>query len=378
MKQLSLILLALLICGVGYGQKQDGKNVEFNYRQSPLIKTDDPRTYSSKIIQDNIDELNSKRATYQEKLDKAESDYQKALETYKNYSAAEKLVSSEPQKENVKSYFIGSELNTEALNTEYIDVAGFDKVNDGANLLIEIRLGGFEYMSGTLESNEKKTSATEEPATEHYYSVKFRNPVTIVVKDSNGEEIFRDAKTGEYAFKTERFTSASLARKNWTDNQLSVISSVEDKSTRYLLEDVNETLNNQIGFPEKTEYIKFYTAKGKKFDYSEMDRALDLVERGLIDYKDANLEKSKELLSEAVSIWEKELMDKDLDDKKARINEIVATALYMNATYVHTILTNHDKATAYLNEVKVLRPGRFLAYITELEKFVEEYKSRNP
>jgi Leucine-rich repeat (LRR) protein len=94
--------------------------------------------------------------------------------------------------------------------------------------------------------------------------------------------------------------------------------------------------------------LEVYSAKGKDFDYSEIEEAYDLAYDAYEDIEKNGISSGNfEKLTKAIAIWESELESADLEDKDARINKKVAQGLYINLTYAHFTMFSMDDAAVF-------------------------------
>lgn len=363
---LCFLMMPLLV----FPQKQKKKQVVLNYIQKPLIKVDNSWKYNVKVSQTNREELAEKREAYTAKIAKAEADYQKALETYNNLSSAERLLTKEPKKRAINKYFIGKELEEEEQLRYFEGLAGFSS-SETANFTIEIIFDGFKYITA-----DKKNSA-KDGSGDTYYSVEFKNKVNLKVIDQAGNILLDQVVDDKLKrFKTKSGSDAGEVEKSWKANKVSIISKIEEESYKEQMMKANQMVNDQLGYPSKSLDINIFSAKAKKITYPDLDEALENTEKAMLTYNDEN-QQSVEALKTALQTWNERLANKDISDKKAEVNKIIASALYINAAYSYALVNDFEKANECLVELKVLKPARFTTDIRDLEAFVKDFSKRN-
>ena len=176
----SLLTLSLSL----QAQKPNTEKLEFNYLQYPIVKLDKSWTYTSKVVQKNQNEILEIEKAYVDKLEKIQADYQKAIERYKNYSAAEKLIAGKPTLATVpEPPYTGEVFDEKSVADEYIRIDGFDKVSVGANFTAEIVLNGFQFEGKIQKNKEGKV---------FFYNVMYKNPVLVRVYDNQGKEYLNE------------------------------------------------------------------------------------------------------------------------------------------------------------------------------------------
>ena len=89
---------------------------------------------------------------------------------------------------------------------------------------------------------------------------------------------------------------------------------------------IKKFVNEYIGFSEKTMEIKIYTAKGKKMDYSLLNKT---QEKAVNAIKSGNNEE----LKQCVTTWLELLKKADYSNKKAQYNADVSAMILQNCLY---------------------------------------------
>lgn len=97
-----------------------------------------------------------------------------------------------------------------------------------------------------------------------------------------------------------------------------------------------------------SEEFKVYSAKGKEYDYTDLDAAYN---KAMLTYKSINKNglNSKDIaqLKEAIAVWEKELESLDLDDKKSRITKSIGKGLHENCIRASLYIYDFDNAKSH-------------------------------
>ena len=367
MKLRLLLSLALtLFFFSSKAQKQKKEKIDFNYIQQPIIKLSSDWKYQVKLSQRNKKELELERVKLELDKKKAQKEYEKALEAYNNGKTVEKILLDEPVKRVVEDYFIGKIYDEYALGSQYFNINGFSKTDSDANFTVEAILEGFSIMT----EQRLKTS----DGSQWYYSITYRNPVILKVYDEQSNNLIEYQVNAKVTTdKSDKFKSLFALEQN----KIAILRGIEESSIRKSLTQATKYVNDQLGYVEKTKSIKFYTAKKKKEEYPELDKAITGVKRSLMMFKE-DQEYAKTGLNKAISTWEKALESKDIDNKKARINKIITVALYLNTCYAYTLVNDYDKAMDNYIEAKLLSVGRFKGALKDFNNFFKDYKARNP
>ncbi len=370
MRKYKLIVLSILVVFSSsniLAQKQKRKSVQFNYIQKPLIKIPIDWSYNVKVFQKNIEDLESRRKAYLGKLERAEEKYQDKLKAYRALSASERLLTKEPKKKNIEEYFIGADIDLESTAASLGEIIGFRKSNS-SEFTVHAIFDGFSYVASNLQATSDNTG--------YFYLVEYKNPVLLKLVDNTDIVIHEKSYSQEIeSFKTKVQPSKAEAEKAWKSNKVSTLKSIESKSNNTQMERLTEEINFLIGYPKIKTEIDFFSGKGKKVEYPELDIALENTQRGLISFSDDE-QLSANRIMDAVKIWEEKLNEGDLSNKKAKFNKILVSALHLNLGFSHTILGDFVSAKDHLAEVEVLGVARFIDDTKKLEGFIEEFEQR--
>ncbi len=108
---------------------------------------------------------------------------------------------------------------------------------------------------------------------------------------------------------------------------------------------LNNFLNSNYAFKKISYESTAQLVKDKKQDYSDLNNAYLAMLEGyntLAEGYDKAAAKPK--IAEAIAIYEKALLESEMDNKKARINEEVTLAIYWNL--IEAYIWNDDYAKA--------------------------------
>ena len=144
-----------------------------------------------------------------------------------------------------------------------------------------------------------------------------------------------------------------------------------------LINDVNTDLNNQFGYSWIKKRSKIYSAKGKKYFYDDLDKAVVSFHNGLKDLK-VNQDVAAGKLNSAIVVWNKALEELDLADKKARINNKIGAALYINLGLAYTLINEFDNADRALSTVQSNKSfkGGDIKEAASVRKFMSDQRIR--
>ncbi|WP_420322756.1 hypothetical protein [Flagellimonas sp.] len=360
------LFLALTLCLHVHAQRSKGEKIEFNYIQYPTVRMDLTWTYAPKVVQQNKAAILEEQEAYLQNLERIKDEYLAEVEAYENYTAAEKLIAGKPRKPMLPELIYESLILDEAVvANEHIKIDGFEKALDNADFTAEIVLSGFQ-MESKFEKNKENAV--------FFYDVMYKNPVSVNIYDKDGKVYLNEVVENTTLHKeTPKKDSSAELKAYWKTNESAFIQELEKTSYNSALIKGADYINDVLGYQEKSESIQINTAKGKKITYPELDRAIEIMRRALISFGDGMSPNSLDGLKEAVQIWENQLLEKDLKNKKARINEKVTAGIHWNCVLTYSILNDFDKASAHLNELKLIGRG---ASGTNAEKFMQNFMAR--
>ena len=378
MKKVFSILSCILITGSLFAQKASGTNVDYEYYRLPLQKVTEKKYHFSVEI-GYVKDYEADMAFYEEAhaaydvVKKELNDaYDKALEDYNNQSTGDKLAQrillsddGKPIKPTNKDYadrlnsqykhFLGpapyynlvsperSDIPTNSEMTSAIKLDGFTKSTaDGLKIVLDAS-------DFTETSETRKLGEAPNETKETSFTVSCEVMVSIV--NSLGEEVYANS----YA-KTLKYKSAKKKLAEWSKYERSSayknLPNTKKKSLiTMLINDVNTDLNNQFGYSWIKKRSKIYSAKGKKYFYDDLDKAVVSFQNGLKDLK-VNQGIAAAKLNSAIVVWNKALEELDLADKKARINNKIGAALYINLGLAYTLINEFNNADRALSTVQ--------------------------
>ena len=404
MKKVFTILSCILVTGGLFAQKASGTNVDYEYYRLPLQKVAEKKYHFSVEI-GYVKDYEADMAFYEEAhaaydiVKKELNDtYEKALEDYNKQSTGNKLVQQillsddgKPIKPTNKDYadrlnsqykhFLGpapyynlvsperSDIPTNSEMTSAIKLDGFTKSTaDG----LKIVLNASDF---TETSETRKLGEAPNETKETNFTVSCEVMVSIV--NSLGEEVYANS----YA-KTLKYKSAKKKLAEWSKYERSSayknLPNTKKKSLiTMLINDVNTDLNNQFGYSWIKKRSKIYSAKGKKYFYDDLDKAVVSFQNGLKDLK-VNQGIAAVKLNSAIVVWNKALEELDLADKKARINNKIGAALYINLGLAYTLINEFDNADRALSTVQSNKSfkGGDIKEAASVRKFMSDQRIR--
>ena len=112
--------------------------------------------------------------------------------------------------------------------------------------------------------------------------------------------------------------------------------------------------------PKKYNYDKYNEASAKAYkvikSYSDFIKAMDSPRT--YDFNNTlpdSITSQFPVLEEVIAVWQEELKEADYDNKKARINEKIASSTLINIALCQFVLGQYDKSIATLNTSQELK-----------------------
>ena len=207
---------------------------------------------------------------------------------------------------------------------------------------IELVYEGFE--KGIPQMKQTGTA----PNIKYYYEVSYRHPVTLKIDvPSRGQlvnervpgcEGFRSARTPDYKTKAE-------VEIYWLENQKVFWDERQAKAPTETIAEINNYLTEKVGYPSKSRAAEIRTVKSKEHDYTDLLTAYTSFQDGvlLLQYKDKK-NQAYDKLEAATTVWEKALTESNLNDKNARVDKNVTSALYVNLMEAYMWLDDYSNA----------------------------------
>lgn len=268
----------------------------------------------------------------------------------------------------------GQNDRSKKVKTQYLSLPSYDvSKTDPSSIQIEFAMDdanfGTEKMKDTKSKCVPKGGGIKDimEVTAYHYEIPYTMPESYIVAKSTKGQVIYAAKASESEASSIRFGydekmkqsscenwQANVLKKNYESNGASFkISEHKKYQDRIFNASYADAINN-ASLSYVSQEFEVFSAKGKGFDYSELDAAFDKAMEAYesIDQNGYN-EKAFAALKEAIVVWEKELATMDTDDKKARINTKIGKGLHENCAraYFHIMDFDNSKkhATAFIN-----------------------------
>ncbi len=199
----------------------------------------------------------------------------------------------------------------------------------------------------------------------YYYKIEYTSPDAFVRIKNEADEVVYMEKTSnkvsdyDYFGKNEcYFLEAILesAYKKMKDSNDSMIVANEESA---MYKKAQDFVKESLSFYYQDENIEVYYIKdSKEYQYPELEKAANTAVEGYTSLKNNySAQEGKDKLLSAVQVWEKTVEEKDLNDKKARINRRIAGRLYHNIAIAYAYCQDFEKALVSINAGLAMYPG---------------------
>lgn len=373
-------------------QDIDYNDVSFEYIQLPMKPLADKsvKTYKTTVVLKYMDDVNASKGSYQERVKKAEEDYQKAMENYyvqqkladdqynkemelyNKKSLAEKLLlgdQGKPQKKfipmPVKQMPVEEKyqktFDTELLASKYFKLDGF---NPGANgLQITVKLLGFDSPDPIMEESKTNTTNAQKQQvtiTKYKYKVNYKHPVGYRV-ELNGNVLYEDfpvEMTNYSSQSTQEFNSPGELQTWWNTSKDGFMSNLQQRVVDQNCQRLGEIINSMYGYRKMT-YRTEVMLVDEKSNYDDIKEAYTAALAGY-NALAGDLTKTAALpnIKKAIDLWENALKESNLESKKARIDRGVTKVLMVNLQQAYMWIDEYDKSQMYFDKLMALDPDR--------------------
>ena len=253
------------------------------------------------------------------------------------------------------------------VKTAYLHIPIMDATKDDpANLTFEFGAGpvvfGKEAMKDVKTVCKNNATGKAQEVSTYYYQIDVTSPESYVVgKDASGTVVFatkvseNEQSIEKFGYqKCKNFQSDNL-KKTWASGGAKFKKEVSTKIEKALFEQADVKAKEGVYPYYLPMDVEVYYAKGKDFDYSELEKASEMASEAYKSIEKNGLsENTKAELQKCIAIWEKELKTLDATDKKARINKSIAKGLHENCVMAYAFIHQFDQALEHGRQFKIL------------------------
>ena len=391
------LLPALVFSNYFFSQNIKDNKISINYIQLPKQKVDESISTFFNIYKDSyLDKNNQQLTIYQFKVDSAEAEQQiknKAWKTLKNTVKRNYLDSLSVWKQNIakginrakpsepiypeypESYFLFppvlSKPLSELSSNKSIKIAGFSEGSIGVR--IEIDNLGLDVLSIKGKyANQGKS-----------YVVTARYKMPIVIKTFlSGQLLYQKQYHNKIAnhvvFKGKTEYDYEIWKMNVGESNKDIWTNLQRKLWNTAITNISSVLDSEIGYPKKRENTEVYIVKKfQDYNYEKLLSAYNYAESGYEKVGlDRNKSRAKTQLIKAINIWEEEMKESDLGNKKSRINSKISGLISANLADAYFWTEDFEKSNFYIN--KAINQGNLKAknHCKKLKKDIPDFKKR--
>lgn len=276
-----------------------------------------------------------------------------------------------------------------ALKSPGIRLNGYEPVReaDEADIRIDLFFDQFSMKERKRISDKVYHVNTASNETGYYDLLTFDFPAELIVSTADHhvllrEEIHPDSTTRILNFGKWTFSEEDLNHKfNTSSDELSL--KIEKDCALSVLKRAGAIVNDNYGFPVRTEHIKIAVVKGKKNDFQDLTDAEAYFESAMDGItKSLEEEKINSALQHALDIWNKII---SMDQNKPIGYNLKMMLLY-NCAQASLWMNHFEDALAYAREAEIMIndnvSGKYTKVIlplrTEIEDRAMRFHANNP
>jgi tetratricopeptide (TPR) repeat protein len=279
--------------------------------------------------------------------------------------------------------------------TSRLGIGGLTQKIGGADVAIEFEEVPFKTASVDAQTNvtEVTNKGIKSKVTTYYARVRYKHPINFRIVDKTGKvlvnQVFVD--DGYKEFNTREYNSY----KEMSDNYKSDISAREQDEFNNAINSASITIDNNYSYGKYTWYILICSVKPKKFNYDNFNKATAMALKGLhqidsLNKKVTNLKDNDfstysdeykptlQMFRDAIALWQEELKESDMNNRKARIDKDLTYDLYLNLTVAYIALREFDNARKNLDEALKIRGTWANVYNGDLKELKTRFHANYP
>ena len=402
MKNLLLSTLYLVAITSANAQTINDNKVTFNYIQLPYLEIDNSFTSYELRVEHGYKQANQDSLTFHEANKKFQMDnFHKLMELYQlKVDSVDRvyytLMSKWEQDVNAgKTQPDGTALSEparpiyppmpvypssrvpqmhsdldESIFTNGVNVEGFEK-----------GLGGFIIKLNILPvqniriSESKKGTGT---STTYTFTARYVMPVELTVETpTQGKIISLRFLEGQRSFKIGDYKSRAAHKLYMLNNREQMFLNLEQSARTSAIAQVNNYLNDQIGYMKRSRKIEFYSVKKfKNHDYSDVTAAYTKSVQALqMVANDRDRAGAIDALDDAIAMWKSIMTESNVSDGKARINDKVTGMIQCNLAELYVWVADFNNADMNVN-MAINSTGKFRRHINDEKGFYTDQRKR--
>ena len=400
--QKSLSALLFLLPVIGVSQVMQDQKATVKYVQLPQVKINDGSKMYSVIVetpflqknQDSLAQYELTKQNYMAEVQTAlenwrmqssggDRNYWAQMAAYENQVNAGTPGAVMPQqmptsafvfnKPYPKKPFLLKEVNGPSVMAG-IRIEGFNQQQD-APVKITLVWNGFER--GPIKENKTGVG----PAIRYKYEIQYRHRITLKI-DVPGKGLVVNENIAETegfrVYTTPEFKTKGDYKLWWIDNEATFWDQRQSEIVMQHVATINNYLNEKVGYPKKAYGLEIHTVKkSKDFDYTDLMNAWTSAQDGFlkVEYADRDAE-VKQKLQAAVDIWNKALLESNVNERKTRIDKEVTAAIYVNLGQAYLWMGDYVNAELSCNKALGVDFGRYNREARPMIDFIRFQKAR--
>lgn len=380
MKKIVILFISIAFSMCIYAQNVDKEKISFNYLRNPLERLDNSlKNYTIDVKVSWSEKEKQKEMDYRAELEKAEEEYNAALEKYNSKSFGSKLAEkallgdNKPVKRHVEkpSFIPQPDIPSIALS---ISLDGFGQGSDNA---VVIKVVYHDIYVGSPVDKEIVKDETG-------YRVRtttIKQPVEYSLITPDGKVVYNEvieSSGNDFIIKSKELKAGDewnkFVRDEWDEYLRSQLMGYYKRISL----DISNSLNNRFGYSKVERTTTLFMGSGKNYAYETHLLALRKAQRAYeVLFTDRNEAATK--LKEAIEIWEKELEESNPADKKSRINAEISQALIINIAEAEALIGAYESAIDHCDKIDLMADAKrkYTKEVEDLREFIKDEKQRN-
>ncbi len=269
---------------------------------------------------------------------------------------------------------------TETALQSYLNLPGFQKLNQGGHFHVEVVIDDFSVSSTSIQSKtetSKDKDGKQTSTTTYWVQAIYAIPIQLKVTNFQGnviEETILSSmeKTGTHVSKA--FYSSSQAQDHWSKNRVSELSKVEQNAIQSAFSTISAQLKNNYAYdprPRSTSVFQYVDSK-KLPDFEGFDKAFTVLSESFAKMKyDEPLDEVKAGMQPAIDYW---LANKDRFDQEDKQQRKLKFACLYNLTNAYFWTEQFDLAAQYAKELAAMdyKEGKADNFLDNIKKVKED------
>ena len=304
-----------------------------------------------------------------------------------------------PLNKNIETYFskVVNYSTVFQTSNSQLNLKGYEKVSSigEADLEVKFVINNASFTSKPFKAKYKKkvNDSTYIDAEGGKYMVEATINFSEYVNDLKNDKLLisNEGINISNQFTSDLIKDYASAVKQHNNNRSSIAKRIFNENANEGLRRFNNSVNDKYGYPLYYYYIAFARGRGKKFDYSDLSRSFENIERikEIIKiafsgsnpprYGNFSDEMTNELSSrteECIKILESAIKEYVPKKKRTRIGDKMIDHLYINLSAAYFLNGNLNKASESLKKVKINKgeikeAGRFNSKVDDVNNRIK-------